>query len=73
MNVCTEVPAFALQGSIMKRMSAPNLLNMVLAVTALRLACYAGLPAVGNVWAVLPVELLHVREALLTCVVFGCE
>jgi hypothetical protein len=60
MNVCTEVPAFQMQGAIMRRMAAPKLLNVVLAVTALRLAAYAALPAAGTPWAVLPVELLHV-------------
>ncbi|KAF6260687.1 major facilitator superfamily domain-containing protein [Scenedesmus sp. NREL 46B-D3] len=59
MNVCTEVPAFQMQGAIMRRMAAPSLLNLVLAATALRLAAYAALPAAGNPWAVLPVELLH--------------
>jgi hypothetical protein len=49
-----------MQGAIMKRMAAPNLLNVVLATTALRLAAYAALPAAGTPWAVLPVELLHV-------------
>jgi hypothetical protein len=60
MNVCTEVPAFQMQGAIMRRMAAPRLLNVVLAATALRLAAYAALPAAGTPWAVLPVELLHV-------------
>jgi hypothetical protein len=65
MNVCTEVPAFQMQGAIMKRMAAPDLLNVVLAATALRLAAYAALPAAGTPWAVLPVELLHVSGQVL--------
>jgi hypothetical protein len=59
MSICTEVPAFTLQASILQRLSAPTALNIVLAATALRLACYAALPLAGNVWLVLPVELLH--------------
>lgn len=59
MSICTEVPAFMLQSSILQRISPPTALNIVLAATALRLACYAALPAAGSVWAVLPVELLH--------------
>ncbi|WIA33190.1 hypothetical protein OEZ86_006337 [Tetradesmus obliquus] len=58
-NVCTEVPAFQMQGAIMARMSPPALLSVVLGATALRLAAYAALPAAGSPWAVLPVELLH--------------
>jgi hypothetical protein len=68
MNVCTEVPAFQMQGAIMKRMAAPNLLNVVLAATALRLAAYAVLPAAGTPWAVLPVELLHVSAQGFSCI-----
>jgi hypothetical protein len=49
----------------MKRMAASNLLNVVLAATALRLAAYAVLPAAGTPWAVLPVELLHVSVLCL--------
>eukprot|EP00879_Flechtneria_rotunda_P022677 GHRR01023949.1.p1 GENE.GHRR01023949.1~~GHRR01023949.1.p1 ORF type:complete len:444 (+),score=160.72 GHRR01023949.1:257-1588(+) len=58
-SICTEVPAFTMQGAMLKRVSPPILLDIVLAATALRLFCYAGLPAVGTPWAVLPVELLH--------------
>jgi MFS family permease len=59
MSVCTEIPAFTFQGTILKFMSAPALLNIALATTALRLAAYAALPGLGTTWAVLPVELLH--------------
>jgi Na+/glutamate symporter len=36
------------------------MINIVLLAISLRLACYAVLPALtSNIWAVLPVELLH--------------
>lgn len=58
-SVTTEVPAFMLQGAVLKRVSPEALLNMALAATALRLSLYGLLPLAGNPWAVLPVELLH--------------
>lgn len=58
-SICTEVPAFSMQGAIQSRVSSSVLLNIVLAATVLRLGCYALLPLAGMPWAVLPVELLH--------------
>ena len=53
------MPAFQLQGQLFERVPLKTVLHVVLLTIALRLGCYAALPAVGNVWAVLPVELLH--------------
>lgn len=59
MSITTEVPAFTLQGAVLRRVSPEALLNLALAATALRLALYGLLPLAGTPWAVLPVELLH--------------
>lgn len=58
-NCCTEVPAFHLQGTMLKHIPIPTIFNIVLLAISLRMACYAALPGLGSVWAVLPVELLH--------------
>ncbi|KIY92796.1 hypothetical protein MNEG_15168 [Monoraphidium neglectum] len=60
-----EIPAFHLQGAVLRRVRVEALLHFVIATYALRLALYAALPAAGSAWAVLPIELLH-------GVTFGC-
>jgi hypothetical protein len=54
-----EIPAFHLQGAVLRRVRVEALLHFVIATYALRLALYAALPAAGSAWAVLPIELLH--------------
>lgn len=58
-SITTEVPAFTLQGAVLRRVSPEALLNLALAATAVRLALYGLLPLAGTPWAVLPIELLH--------------
>lgn len=53
------MPAFQLQGTLLKLVPVPIMLHIVLLATTLRLACYGLLHRAGSVWSVLPVELLH--------------
>jgi hypothetical protein len=66
MTCVAEVPAFAVQGWVLARVSTEALLHFVLFCYALRLWLYWLLPAVSSTpWAVLGIELLH-------GVCFGC-
>ncbi len=54
-----EVPVFQLQSWLTDKFGVQPLLDLTVAVYALRMLCYASLPHWGSVWAVLPVETLH--------------
>ncbi|KAI8476975.1 MAG: major facilitator superfamily domain-containing protein [Monoraphidium minutum] len=61
----SEIPAFYVQGAVLRAVRVEVLLHFVIFTYALRLALYWALPAAGSAWAVLPIELLH-------GITFGC-
>lgn len=62
-----EFPAFWFKEWFFKYISVDTMLHMSVLGYALRLALYALLPYFGTPWAVLPIQLLHVRQILLVC------
>ncbi|GBF88827.1 hypothetical protein Rsub_01728 [Raphidocelis subcapitata] len=54
-----EVPAFALQGPLLRRVPVATVIDGALLTLALRTALYAAVLPVLGPWAILPMELLH--------------
>lgn len=66
MDCIAEVPAFWFQEWFFKYISADVMLHLSVLGYTLRLGLYALLPLFGSPWAVLPIQLLHVRLLVMS-------